>query len=130
MPRRLACLLLVAACHAASPSFAGEKKKGGGPTFIQLKPMAAIAFRPDGRRGVLTVEAGLDVKDQALHARAESMIPRLRDAYAAEAQNYARSLPAGAPVDADRLSAILQRETDRVLGKPGAKVLLGTILMN
>ena len=129
MPRRLACLL-VAACLAASPSVASEKKKGGGPTFIQLKPMAVIAFRPDGRRGVLSVEAGLDVKDLALHARAESMVPRLRDAYAAAAQNYARSVPAGAPVDADRLSAVLQRETDRVLGKPGAKVLLGTIMVN
>ena len=129
MPRRLACLL-VAACLAASPAVASEKKKGGGATFIQLKPMAVIAFRPDGGRGVLSIEAGLDVKDPALHARTESLVPRLRDAYAAAAQNYARSVPGGAAVDADRLSGVLRRETDRVLGKPGAKVLLGTIMLN
>jgi len=123
------CLVLLA---AASPATAagGEKKKGGGVSFVQLPPLAAVVVRPDGRRGVMTVETGVDVKDPALHARATASVPRLRAAYVAAVQTHALGLPPGAAPQADRLAAQLQRETDRVLGKPGAKLLLGTILIN
>ena len=130
MRSRLALALLLGAALLASPAIAVERKKGGGLTFVQMPPMAAIAFRPDGRRGVLSIETGLDVKDDALRARVQAMTPRLRDAYVSSVQSYARTLGPGVPPDADRLSAQLQRETDRVLGKPGAKLLLGTILVN
>ena len=129
MAHRLA-LVVLSLCLLAVPAQAAEQKKGGGLTFIQLPPMAAIAFRPDGRRGVLTIETGLDVKDDALRARVQAMTPRLRDAYVSSVQSYARTLGPGVPPNADRISAQLQRETDRVLGKPGAKLLLGTILVN
>jgi hypothetical protein len=129
MAARLA-LVAVSLCLLSAPAQAGEQKKAGGLTYVQLPPMAAIAFRPDGRRGVLTIETGLDVKDAALRARVEAMTPRLRDAYVSSVQSYARTLGPGVPPDADRISAQLQRETDRVLGKPGAKLLLGTILVN
>ena len=115
---------------AAGAAEAGERKKGGGVSFVQMPPLAAIAFRPDGRRGVLSVETGLDVKDEALRARTQAMTPRLRDDYVTAVQSYARTLGPGVAPDADHLSAQLQRETDRVLGKPGAKLLLGTILVN
>jgi hypothetical protein len=129
MAARLA-LVAVSLCLLSAPAQAGEQKKAGGLTYVQLPPMAAIAFRPDGRRGVLTIETGLDIKDAALRARVEAMTPRLRDAYVSSVQSYARTLGPGVPPDADRISAQLQRETDRVLGKPGAKLLLGTILVN
>ena len=129
MVRRFA-LIALGLCLLAAPAHAAEQKKGGGLTYIQLPPMAAIAFRPDGRRGVLTIETGLDVKDDALRARVQAMTPRLRDAYVSSVQSYARTLGPGVPPNADRISAQLQRETDRVLGKPGAKLLLGTILVN
>jgi hypothetical protein len=115
---------------AAPPAAAGEKKKGGGQSYLQLPPAAAMVVRPDGRRGVLTVETGIDVKDPALHARADALGPRLRDAYVAAIQNHARGLGPGSPPHADRLAAELQRETDKVLGKPGAKLLLGSIILN
>jgi hypothetical protein len=89
-----------------------------------------MVVRPDGRRGVLTVETGIDVKDPALHARADALGPRLRDAYVGAIQSHARGLGPGSPPNADRLAAELQRETDRVLGKPGAKLLLGSIILN
>ena len=128
---RLAVLLLAAALLAApAAGVAKERKKAGGLTFVQMPPMAAIAFRPDGRRGVLSIEAGLDVKDDALRAKVEALTPRLRDAYVSSVQSYARTLGPGVPPNADWISAQLQRETDRVVGKPGAKLLLGTILVN
>jgi hypothetical protein len=128
--RRLATPLVLCLALWTAPAAAGERKKGGGVTFIQLPTMAAIAFRPDGGRGVLSIEAGLDVADPGLRTKAQQMTPRLRDAYVSSVQSYARTLGPGSPPNADRLSAQLQRETDRVLGRPGAKLLLGTILIN
>jgi hypothetical protein len=126
----MVALIALSLCLLSAPAQAGEQKKAGGLTYVQLPPMAAIAFRPDGRRGVLTIETGLDVKDDALRARVQAMTPRLRDAYVSSVQSYARTLGPGVPPNADRISVQLQRETDRVLGKPGAKLLLGTILVN
>jgi hypothetical protein len=43
---------------------------------------------------------------------------------------YAGSLGPGSAPNADYLSRELQRQTDLVLGRPGARLLLGTILVN
>jgi hypothetical protein len=43
---------------------------------------------------------------------------------------YAPGLAPGAPPNPDVISAQLQRATDQTLGRPGAKLLLGTILEN
>ena len=120
----------LAALVCPSPAAASEKKKGGGTSFIQMPPVAAMVIRPDGRRGIVTVESGIDVKDQALHDRAAMLSPRLRDAYVEALQSHAQGLGAGAPPNADRLARELQRATDQVLGKPGAKLLLGSIILN
>ena len=128
--RVFAAAVLSLALATGEAAAAAEKKKGGGSSYVQLETAAAMVVRSDGRRGVLTVESGVDVKDPSLRARAEALKPRLRDAYVAAIQSHARGLAAGAPPHADRLSADLQRETDRVLGKPGAKLLLGSLILN
>jgi len=79
---------------------------------------------------VLTVETGLDVPDKTLRARAEASAPRMRAAFVQIVQTYAAGLAPGAPPNADFLAGELQREADRVLGKPGARLLLGSILAN
>jgi len=129
MLRSLAAAALCATV-IASPALASEKKKGGGSSFVQLETAAVMVMRPDGGRGVLTVESGVDVKDAALRDRAAALKPRLRDAYVAAIQTHARGLAPGAPPQADRLAGELQRATDRVLGKPGAKLLLGSLILN
>jgi hypothetical protein len=108
----------------------GERKKGGGASFIQIQTLTATIIRPDGRRGVMTVETGLDVADGGLRERAEASTPRLRAAFAQVVLNYAAGLPPSGVPNADYLSRELQRQTDLVLGRPGAKLLLGTILVN
>lgn len=132
MQRRL--FLLAAGLAAAAPAVAGasarEKKKGGGFTFMQLPTLTSTVVRRDGRRGVLTVEAGLDVPDPYLRARADDSRPRLRAAYVQMLQTYATGLPPGTPPNPDTIGREMQRETDRVLGKPGARLLLGTIIIN
>lgn len=130
MRRTIVTALFLSACLACSPAAAGEKKKGGGLSFLQLKPLAATVLRADGRRGVLTVEAGIDAKDEALYARAQSSMPRLRAALVTVVQNHAQGMGPGAAPSADRLAVDLQRETDRVLGRSGGKILLGTLMMN
>lgn len=122
----LAALALTLAC---GPAEASEKKKGGGRAFQQLAPLAATVIRADGRRGVLTLDTGVDSPDEATHARVQASMPRLRAAYVAVLQNHARGMAPGSAPNADRLAAELQRETNRVLGKPGAVILLGTLMV-
>jgi hypothetical protein len=130
--RRLLALVVLPALFAPAAALAqaAEKKKGGGITFIQFPTLTATVFRGDGHRGVLTVEVGIDVPDGALRTRANLSLPRLRAAYVQLLQSYVYSLGPGSPPNPDYLSMALQRETDRMLGQPGAHLLLGTMLIN
>lgn len=136
LARRKLLTLLFALPATMSPLAAraardtGEKKKGGGISYIQFQTLTATVFRSDGRRGVLTVEAGVDVSDAGLRARVDISQPRLRAAYAQLLRTYAGGLAPGSPPDADYLARALQAQTDQVLGRPGARLLIGTILIN
>lgn len=111
------------------------KTSGGGGgssqnSFIRIQTVTAIVARPGGGgRGVFSVEAGVDVADAALRTRAEQSAPRLRAAYAEVCQRTANILLPGAPPNIDTLSRELQAATDRVLGRAGARLLLGTVMI-
>ena len=126
LPLLLACGALPALARADEE----RKKKGGGASYIQLDTLVATVTRPDGRRGVMTVEVGVDVADAALHARAAQSTPLLHANYAELVRVYAAGLPPGAPPNADYLARELQRQTDATLGRPGARLLLGAVLVN
>ncbi len=133
--RRLASLaigLAVLAIGAGGRQAAQAKEavKNNTLTYTSFDALTATVFRSDGRRGVLTVQGGLDVPDPALRARAAASQPRLRDAYIRTLSVYAASLIPGAPPDVDQIGMRLQRATDGVLHRPGARVLLGTVLVN
>jgi len=128
-------LLILAALASLAPGLAsaqehGQRKKGGGASYIQIDPIATTLIRPDGRRGVLTVELGVDAPDPGLRARAQQSVPRLRAAYDEVVREYASGLPPAAVPNADYLELQMQRQTDAILGRPGARVLLGSILEN
>ena len=125
----LAAALPVAA-HASGGGEKAEKKKGGGLSYLQLSTLTATIMRVDGRRGVLTVETGIDIPDVDLRARADLLVPRLRAGFVQTLQIYASGLDPANPPNADFIARELQRETDRVLGRAGGKLLLGTILVN
>lgn len=129
MTRRLALVAALALLPAVA-SANEEKKKGGGATFLQIKAIVATIIHRDGGRGVITVECGLDIPDERLRTLASVSQPRLRAAYAGWVQAYASGLPAAGVPDADYISRELQRLTDMTLGRKGAKLLLGTILVN
>ena len=126
-------LTLVALSLALAPALAhaeDKRKKGGGASFIQIETLTATIFRANGRRGTMTVETGVDVPDTGLRARAEASAPRLMAAYADVLRTYASGLAPGGVPNADYLAREFQRQTDMVLGRPGAHLLLGTILVN
>jgi hypothetical protein len=132
MRRRLllSLLLVTAALPLGAPAAQEKKKKGGGLNYVQLDTLTGTTNKSGGRRGVLTVDCGLDVPDPALRARAQASLPRLRAAYVQTVLTYAAGLPSGSPPSADFIAAALQRQTDLVLGRPGARLLLGAILVN
>lgn len=128
MNRRLALALVLCA-----PALAGGGPSGGGTpavTYTRFATLTATIPRAGGQRGVLSVEAGIDVPDAGLRARAAQSTPRLRAAYADVLRDFGAGLLPGRPPDVERLGRELQAATDRVLGQAGARLLLGTVLAN
>ena len=131
----LALSLLAAAPFAVMPpggqaKAEEKKKKSGGPNYIPLDTLTGATNRPGQRRGVMTVDCGLDVPDAKLRERATISLPRLRAAYVQVVLIYAAGLPAGAAPNVDFIARELQRQTDLVLGRPGARVLMGAVVVN
>jgi hypothetical protein len=131
MPRRN-ILALTTAFFVLMPALAraegGDKAPKG--TFVPVPGLAATVMRPEGGHGVMTVEAGVDAPDPSLHAYVLLQMPRLEDAYTQVLQAYGGALRPGTLPDADYVARQLQAATDRVLGKPGARLLLGGLMVN
>lgn len=124
-PVLLLALLLPAALPG--PALAEKKEEG---SYVAIDTLTATVMAGNGRHQIMTVQAGVDVPDKALHDYAEKLTPRLQDAYVQELQLYAGGLVAGAPPDADYVARRLQEATDRILGKPGGRFLIGGIMIN
>lgn len=111
------------------------KTAGGGggaaaqASYMRLPTITANVMRPGGRRGVMTVETGVDTPDAALRTRVAQSAPRLRAAYAAVVQQSANGLLPGTPPDVERLVAQLQAATNTVMGRAGARLLIGTVMV-
>lgn len=126
----LACITLSTAVLGA-PALASEpKKKGGGPGYTQFPMLNVFTASQGGRHGNLSLDMGLYANDPKMVDRIKLYMPRLKDAYIGRLQAYAANLTASSMVDADYLAIQLQTATDTVLGQKGAKVLIGSILLN
>jgi len=110
------------------------KTSGGGggepqASYLRLPTITANVVRSGGGRGVMTVETGIDTPDAALRARVARSAPRLRAAYAAVVLQSASALLPGMPPDVERLIAQLQAATNTVMGRAGARLLIGTVMV-
>ncbi len=129
--RRFLARLVLSTAFLAGPALASEpKKKGGGPGYTQFPMLNVFTASQAGRHGNLSLDMGLYAKDPKMVDRIKLYMPRLKDAYISRLQAYAANLTPSSMVDADYLSAQLQAATDAVLGQTGAKVLIGSILLN
>ena len=127
----LAVLVLVSALPDRLPAAEEKKKKqSGGADYIPLSPLTGTTNRSSGRHGVLSVDCGLQVSDVKLRDYTDKSLPRLRAAYVQVVQIYAAGLPSGSEPDTEFLAQALQRQTDLILKRPGARLLLGAVVVN
>jgi len=108
----------------------GEKKNSGSTPYVRMRALNVNVLRSSGARTVVTLEIGVYVTDPKLSNRTEASTPRLQAAFGQIVQGYMVGLPAGTIPNADYLSQLLQKETDRIVGQAGAKLLLGTIIIS
>jgi len=146
-------LLLVAAlslCALAQPSLASgakeakESKKAEGAkapkkqrpitsleSWVMVEPFSVTVVQEDRIRGKILVSFGMDVPDAELREKAELLMPRLQDAWLRQLNLYgATTVRPGKPANITEVSNILQTVADRVLGKPGSKVLIASVIIN
>lgn len=130
MERRAFLSLAALAAAAATPAKASGGGGGGGDaTYIRIPTITANMRRPGGGVGVMTVETGVDVPDATLRTRAQQSLPRLQSAYRQAVQQQAAAILPGAPPDVERLVAALQAATNATLGRAGARLLIGTVML-
>ncbi len=134
-PMRRRTVLALLALAATTPLAAraaedGKKKKSGGANYIPMNPINGTTNKAGGRRGVLSVDCGLEVPDPKLREYAELSLPRLRAAYEQVIQIYAAGLPSGSEPNTEFIVQALQRQTDLVLKRPGARFLIGAVLIS
>ena len=130
---RRALLIAVSGCLALSalPAHAAEeKKKGGGKGYTQFPLITVFTAANASHHGTMSVDMGLYTDDDKLSNQIKSYMPRLQDAYLSRMQAYAGTLTTRSLADPDLVTGQLQQATDHVLGRTGAKVLLGSILLN
>jgi len=132
MRRRELLVLIALAGFMPSAVLADEKqkKKSGGENYIPLNPVTATTNKGGGRRGVLSVDCGLEIDDPKLREFADQSLPRLRAAYVQAMEIYAAGLPPGTEPNADLIVQELQRQTNLILKRPGAKLLIGAVVAN
>ena len=131
----LTLALLAAAAPLAAPADAvaeekNKKKKSGGENYLPVDPLTGTTSKGGGRRGVLSVDCGLQIDDPKLREDADLSMPRLRAAYVQTVETYAAGLAPGTEPNIDYLAMVLQRQTDQVLKRPGARFLIGTVIVN
>jgi hypothetical protein len=119
-----------------------EKKSEGGSaakhqkqittleSWVSVYPIAVSIVQDDKVRGQIQVWFGMDVPDATLRARAEELMPRLRDAWLTRISQFAStSARVRKPANIDDMSRLLQTTADQMLGKPGSRVLIGSVIV-
>jgi hypothetical protein len=126
----LALIALAAALPLVARAGDDKKKKSGGADYIEIAPLTGTTHKAGGRRGVLSVDCGLQIEDPKLREFADLSLPRLRAAYVQAIQTYAAGLTPGSEPNVEIIGQSLQRQTDLILGRPGARLLLGAVVAN
>jgi flagellar basal body-associated protein FliL len=97
-------------------------------SFLGLDPIYTTIMEGNKPLGLLMIGIGLDVPDADLRDRVIKSMPPLRDAYVRTLMSYsATSVRSWRQPDVGEIADRLQRVTDRMLDRPGARILLGQV---
>jgi len=134
VPIRAAAAALVLLAMGGASSQATEapaqRKTTQSESYVVIDPMYATILEGSRPRGLLMIEIGLDVPDAALRAQVSHALPTLRDAYVRSLIAYgATAVRAFRQPSVEDIADRMQIVTDRVMGKPGAKVLIAQTAM-
>ena len=127
-----AALALLALCAGSSQATEApaQRKTTQSESYVAIDPMYATILEGSRPRGLLMVELGLDVPDSALRARVSHALPTLRDAYVRILIAYgSTAVRAFRQPSVEDIAARLQAITDRLMGGPGAQVLMAQTAM-
>ena len=133
--------IFIALSLSTTVASAGEagKPKGGAPkrpptslkSWVMVDPFTISVIQDGSVRGTFTVNFGMDVPDDTLREKAETLMPRLRDAWLRSLNLYASTtLRPRRQADVAELAARIQQTADDVLGASGAKVLMAEAVVN
>ncbi|MBL8546041.1 MAG: flagellar basal body-associated FliL family protein [Hyphomonadaceae bacterium] len=98
-------------------------------TYLPMPTLSAGVLQRNDNQGTIVVDMGLDIPDADLRHRALLNAPRIRDALRTALSSYSstyyrvRTAP-----DPTELTRHMQLAVNRVLGGPGARVLLANII--
>jgi flagellar basal body-associated protein FliL len=134
-------LLLIFCCALAAPGWAagetGNDKKPAqnkiaiSESYLTLDPFYTSIVDGDRPVGLLMVGIGLDVPNAALRGKVTEVMPRLRDAYVRSLIGFSTaSVRVWRQPDVAGMADRLQRVTDRVLQRKGARVLLAQVAIH
>jgi len=115
------------ASEAPAPA---QRKTTQSESYVIIDPMYATIIEGNRPRGLLMVELGLDVPDVALRERVNHALPALRDAYVRSLIAYgATAVRPWRQPSVDDIAERMQAVTDKLVGGPGAKVLMAQTAM-
>ena len=123
-------LLALGAGTSQATEAPAQRKTTQSESYVAIDPMYATILEGSRPRGLLMVEFGLDVPDSALRARITHALPALRDAYVRILIAYgSTAVRAFRQPSVDDIAQRMQATTDRLMGGPGAKVLMAQTAM-
>jgi flagellar basal body-associated protein FliL len=120
------CALSGTEARAAEPSSpSAQHKTTQSESYVIVEPLYASILDGARSHGLLLVELGLDVPDEKLRDKVNQSLPMLRDAYVRSLLTYAAtSVRAWRQPNVEDIATRMQAITDRVMGQPGARVLM------
>jgi flagellar basal body-associated protein FliL len=131
---RIFAAVLVVSVTGGGPALASEapaqRKTTQSESYVSIDPIYATILEDTRPRGLLMIELGLDVPDQALRAHVTHALPTLRDAYVRSLMAYgATAVRPWRQPSVDDIAARMQTITDKLMGQQGAKVLMAQTAM-
>ena len=121
----LALIAFAGTSQASEAPAPAQRKTTQSESYVVIDPMYATIIEGNKPRGLIMVELGLDVPDTALRERVNRALPALRDAYVRSLMAYgATAVRAWRQPSVDDIAERMQAITDKLVGGPGAKVLM------